>query len=603
MKPIVTDTYDFPTLIEAGYVYVDKTALLRRMVSGVDGRFFFMSRPRRFGKSLMISTLEQIFKGNRKLFKGLAIAKSDYVWKKYPVIRLDMSVIRGEDSSGYRKAICSLVLSSARHWGFDLVLQDSPGLMLSQLIAAISASGEKAVVLVDEYDAPLGGLLSELKLLEDVRRILHDFYIVLKAHAADIRFLMMTGVSKFSKLSVFSGLNNLTDLSMRPEYAGLLGYTQDELDKFFSAHLGTFAKAIGKTKTMAKADLLSWYDSYRFSPQSGVRVCNPVSIGRALVEKKLEGFWNATGNATLIVERLRKAGKFPDELDDIESDEDELSTCDVRSLPAVPLLYQGGYLTIKSIDAAGHLRLGIPNLEVRMALNRGLLVNLFKDDARRYSSFVESLVTRLESAEDAADVVRLVLTAVFAMVPHEWKLKNEAESKRYFLLFMRMAGATVNAEVESSAGRADAVLETDKSVYVFEFKYAKSAKSALKQINERGYARVYSTDARKIFKVGVNYDPKTRKIACEVVRCDDAVESEVVKSSDEVVNEVVNPVDEVVNEVVRSHAGLRKPELIPLVGKSRATVERALASLIAAGRIEFRGAPKTGGYYPLGGVS
>jgi len=576
MKPIVTDTYDFPTLIESGYVYVDKTAVLRRMVSGIDGRFFFMSRPRRFGKSLMISTLEQIFKGNRKLFRGLDIAKSDYDWKKHPVIRLDMSVIRGTDAAGYRKAVCALVRSSARQLGYDLGLEDSPGIMLSQLIEAFTPGGEKVVVLVDEYDAPLGGLLSNPKLLEEVRQMLHDFYIVLKAHVADIRFLMMTGVSKFSKLSVFSGLNNLTDLSMRVEYAALLGYTPEELDKFFSAHLTAFAKGLGKSKAAAKADLLSWYDSYRFSPQCDARVCNPVSIGRALIEKKLWGFWNATGNATLIIERLRKAGRLPDELEGVETDEDELSACDIRSLPIVPLLYQGGYLTIKSVDADGRLRLGIPNLEVRTALNKGMLADLFKEDARRFSSIAESLVTSLDSSEDAAGAARRVLTSVFGMVPHEWKLKNEAEAKRYFLLFMRMAGATAHAEVESANGRADAVLETKKSVFIFEFKYGKTAKAALKQIDEKGYAKAFSADKRMVVKVGVNYDPKARAVACEVV----------------------NSGDEVVNEVVKSHPGLRKPALIPLVGKSRATVERALASLIAEKRIEFRGAPKTGGYFP-----
>ena len=584
LKPIVTDTYDFPTLIRRGYVYVDKTALLHRMISGIDGTCFFMSRPRRFGKSLMISTLEQIFKGNRKLFKGLAISKSNYDWAKHPVIRLDMSVLNADSASEYRRVLCAAVAAEAARHGLTLEENVQPGWMLNQLIGKLAVRNRKVVVLVDEYDAPLGGLLSDLKMLEAVRGLLHDFYITLKVRVADIRFLMMTGVSKFSKLSVFSGLNNLTDLSMRSEYAGLLGYTPDELDEFFNGHLKAFAKDKKVSPTAAKSMLLSWYDSYRFSPKSTVRVCNPVSIGRALIERKLEGFWNATDNATLIIERLRNAGKLPDELDGVESDEDELSTCDIRSLPTVPLLYQGGYLTIKSVNSNGRLRLGIPNLEVRTALNRGFLADLFKKDAREYASMAESLVSELDSSPNVSDDLWRILTSAFAMVPHEWKLKNEAEAKRYFLLFMKMAGADITPELESSKGRADAVVETDRSVYVFEFKYGKTARAALKQINEKGYAKPYAVGRRRVIAIGVNYDP--RKAGIGVV-------GEVVNPIDE----VVNSIDEVVNEVVKSHPGLRKPELVPLVGKSRATVERALASLIAAERVEFRGAPKTGGYY------
>ena len=580
LKPIVTDTYDFPTLIKRGYVYVDKTALLYRMISGIDGTCFFMSRPRRFGKSLMISTLEQIFRGNRALFKGLAISKSNYDWAKHPVIRLDMSVLNADSASEYRRVLCAAVAAEAARHGLTLEENVQPGWMLNQLIGKLAVRNRKVVVLVDEYDAPLGGLLSDLKMLEAVRGLLHDFYITLKVRVADIRFLMMTGVSKFSKLSVFSGLNNLTDLSMRSEYAGLLGYTPDELDEFFNGHLKAFAKDKKVSPTAAKSMLLSWYDSYRFSPKSTVRVCNPVSIGRALIERKLEGFWNATGNATLIIERLRKAGKLPDELDGVESDEDELSTCDIRSLPTVPLLYQGGYLTIKSVNSNGRLRLGIPNLEVRTALNRGFLADLFKKDAREYASMAESLVSELDSSSNVSNVLRRVLTSVFAMVPHEWKLRNEAEAKRYFLLFMKMAGADITPELESSKGRADAVVETEKAVYVFEFKCGKTTRAALKQIDERGYAEPYAADRRKVMCIGLNYNAKTASFDAPLI-----VES---------INDKVNGK---VNDWIAAHPGCKRLELIEAIGKSARTVDRALAELIAGKVIEFRGAPKTGGYY------
>lgn len=309
MKPIITDTYDFPTLVGEGYVYVDKTALLKRMVSGVDGRFFFMSRPRRFGKSLMISTLEQIFKGNRGLFRGLAIAKTNYDWKPYPVIRLDMSQIRAPDIAGCRRVLCALLADMGISYSLDLSGEDNPGRSFGRLIETIKRRDGKVVVLIDEYDAPIGGLLENPEMFGAARSLLHDFYLMLKVHVEDIHFLMMTGVSKFTKLSVFSGMNNLTDISMSPVYAALLGYTRTELEQVFKPHVKAFAVKLKKSPEAIVREILAWYDSYRFSPESNVRVCNPVSVGRALQERRFYGFWDATGSATLIVERLRKLGK------------------------------------------------------------------------------------------------------------------------------------------------------------------------------------------------------------------------------------------------------------------------------------------------------
>ena len=572
-KPIVTDIYDFPTLIRDGYVYVDKTALLARLISKVDGRCFFISRPRRFGKSLMISTLEQIFKGNKALFKGLDISKSDYDWKKHPTIRLDMTAF--DHTSGLTLFKRSL---AAELGGKE------PVAAFRALIAkkARTSHGRGVVVLVDEYDAPVSGLLGKPKELEAMREFLQTFYRILKQEAGSIRFLMMTGVSKFTKLSVFSGLNNLTDLSMRPEYAALLGYTKNELEQSFSRQIAAFAKEKGCSSREIVCNLLQWYDSYRFSPKSESRVCNPVSIGRALIEKSFSNYWEGTGNSSLILERLRSVGKLPDELSGLRATKAELDVCDVVRLPVKSLMYQSGYLTIKEVLSEDQYVLGVPNKEILDSLSHGYVSMMFRDEEENFLPKAYDVREMLKRGE--TDGLIPLLTSVFAMVPHEWKLKNEAEAKRYFLLFMKMVGADITPELESSKGRADAVVETGKAVYIFEFKYGKTARAALKQINEKGYARPYAAGRRRVVAIGVNYD--SRKAGIGVV-------SEVVNPS----GEVVNSVDEVVNEVVRSHPGLRKPELVPLVGKSRATVERALASLIATGRIEFRGAPKNGGYY------
>ena len=577
LKPIVTDTYDFPTLIRDGNVYVDKTAFLHRLISRVDGSFFFMSRPRRFGKSLMISTLEQIFKGNKALFKGLDIARAKYDWKKYPIIRLDMTAF--DHTSGLALFKRSL---AAELGGKE------PVAAFRALIAkkARASHGRGVVVLVDEYDAPVSGLLGKSKELEAMREFLQTFYRILKQEAGSIRFLMMTGVSKFTKLSVFSGLNNLTDLSMRPEYAALLGYTKEELEQSFRRQIAAFAKEKGCSSREIVCNLLQWYDSYRFSPKSESRVCNPVSIGRALIEKSFSNYWEGTGNSSLILERLRSIGKLPDELSGLWATRAELDVCDVARLPVKSLMYQSGYLTIKEVLSEDQYVLGVPNKEILDSLNHGYVSMMFREEEEDFLPKTYDVRDMLKRGE--TDGLSPLLTSVFSMVPHEWKLKNEAEAKRYFLLFMKMAGADIMPELESSKGRADAVIETEKAVYVFKFKYGKSAKSALKQIVAKGYEKPYAADKRRVMAIGVNYDPR---------KADVEVASEVVNPSDE----VVNLVDEVVNEVVKSHPGLRKPELVPLIGKSRATVERALASLISSGRIEFRGAPKNGGYYVISG--
>lgn len=585
MKPIVTDTYDFPTLIEKRYVYVDKTALLRRMISGVDGRFFFMSRPRRFGKSLMISTLEQIFTGNRKLFKGLAIAKSGYDWNTYPVIRLDMSQIRAPDLAGCRRVLCALLADLGIPYSIDLSGEDNPGRSLGRLIEAMKRRDGKVVVLVDEYDAPIGGLLDNPEMLGDMRSLLHDFYLTLKVHAEDIHFLMMTGVSKFTKLSVFSGMNNLTDISMSPIYASLLGYTRTEVEQVFKSHVKAFAAKLKKTPKAVVGDILSWYDSYRFSPESNVRVCNPVSVGRALQERRFYGFWDATGSATLIVERLRKLGKLPDEIEGIRVFPKKLDVCDVKTLPFAALMYQGGYLTIKDVDPSGELILGIPNREVRLSIYDGLVDLLLADSADAFTSTAVSLKRVLDES-DSAETIGRVLKSVFAMVPHEWKFKSEAETKRYFLLFMKMSGAAINAEVESANGRADAVLETRKSVFVFEFKYGKSAKSALKQCHSRDYAAPYATDRRRVVYVGINYDALKRNV--------DTLTDTLNDTLSDTLNDTLNSR---MLSLIRQRPGLRRPDLMAALNVSESTLARRLREMRAS--IGFRGSAKTGGYYVL----
>ena len=291
MEKIATSFCSFERLVKK-YTYVDKTDMLWRLVSDSEDGLFFISRPRRFGKSLMLDTLKCIFEGRRELFKGLKIEKKRYDWKKYPVVMLDMSKAKGETPDELKKSLHSVVDGMAAAFGVEIA-QDKPvGTRFGLALDALFAKSGEYVVLVDEYDVPLQGFLNDRMAIKRVRSIMHDFYIQLKSHSGQIRFMMMTGVTKLTRLSVFSGLNNSEDLTMgHPEYAGLLGYTPKEIETTYPKRLDALARKLKTDRKGALERLLGWYDSYRFSPDSTARVCNPISIAKALETSKLKSFW------------------------------------------------------------------------------------------------------------------------------------------------------------------------------------------------------------------------------------------------------------------------------------------------------------------------
>ncbi len=378
MKKITTNKFTFEDVIKDGNVYVDKTDLLANLASENRGQYF-ISRPRRFGKSLMLSTLKCIFEGRRELFEGLKITKTDYKWKTYPVLMMDMTAVSADSIEAMMRNLVNMVRGFAGQLGLEIEVDPDPGVSFENLWKKIAEKKLQVVVLVDEYDMPLQGCLKDPERLDRVRKVMHDFYVRLKEHSGNIRFMMMTGVSKFAKLSVFSGLNNPTDLTMSADYAGLLGYTHDELRAFFAEHIAAFAERKGVSADAIFARLLEWYDNYRFSPYSDIKVLNPVSVGSALSTCVFRGYWNSTGAPTLIIEALRKSDMWPADLNGVKIMEAQLDVCDAITLPAVPLLYQGGYLTIKDAKENGVLRLGIPNDEVRMAITMGHVNSLAGD--------------------------------------------------------------------------------------------------------------------------------------------------------------------------------------------------------------------------------
>ena len=518
IQELTTGVHDFPTLIgDKENKYVDKTGILYELARRKTNAQYFISRPRRFGKSLMLSTLQAMFEGRRNLFKGLEIY--DKPWEgwtaknRHPVYSISMLRANGATYDDFRAALEKLVRDLCEEAGvpYDPTVDATVNFGEFLKAAAAKSPTKKVVVLIDEYDEPVAGFLDDLPTFKLVRKTLHDFYEKLKDNSKSIRFLMMTGVTKLTKLSVFSGLNHLTDVSMDPRFATLLGYTPEELDGTLRENVEKFGAMNGWDFATAKAKLLDWYDGYRFSPKSEARVCNPVSLGSALASGELKNYWESTGQATMIVSRIKAADEIPADVNGIVATQTQLDVCDAETMPLEALLFQGGYLTIKRVRPSGRLELGIPNEELSTSLAEGYVSTLLRygmpdwnenladaqDDL--IEKGVESLLTRN-------------LRAAFASVPHEWKIEDEREAKRYFLLFMKLIGADISGERQSARGRADAILKDKSGVYVFEFKYGKSAQEALNQARTKDYAGPWLDAKPPVFLVGVNYDPEKRGI-------------------------------------------------------------------------------------------
>ncbi len=518
IQELTTGVHDFPTLIgDRENKYVDKTGLLYKLARRKTNAQYFISRPRRFGKSLMLSTLQAMFEGEKSLFKGLAIYDKPWEgWtakKRHPVYNFSMMRANGATIDKFLAALENLVRDLCEDAGVPYKDKVDATVNFGEFLKAAAAKSptKKIVVLIDEYDEPIAGFLDDLEALKLVRKTLHDFYEKLKDNSKSIRFLMLTGVTKLTKLSVFSGLNHLTDLSMDKRFATLLGFTPEELDGTLRENVKAFGAKNGCDFATAKAKLLEWYDGYRFSPGSEKKVCNPVSIGKAFASGELLNYWESTGGATLVIERLKQIGKALYDFEDLIVSQTQLDVCDAETLPVEALLYQSGYLTLKETFDSTTYSLGVPNNEVRDSLTKGYVGSLM---GAAFSSWNDRAQrARLElRAKGVETLLSKNLRAAFAAVPHDWRLENEAEAKRYFLLFLRMIGADVSGEVQSANGRADAILKDKGGVYVFEFKYGKTPQEAINQARTKDYAGPWLDGKPPVFLVGVNYDPKKRGI-------------------------------------------------------------------------------------------
>ena len=510
MKPISTSTFTFSNLVEGGYVYVDKTARIHTLAAVGSGQYF-LARPRRFGKSLLVSTLKALFEARRNLFRGLAIDALPWDWTPIPVIHLDMGSAQARNADELRLVLAEIMDAAARGAGVSYPGDLTPSgkfLFLAEALARRSPTG-KIAILVDEYDKPILGLLGHPE-VSGVKSVLKAFYSVIKTTEPLQRFVLVTGVSKFSKVSIFSDLNNLTDLTMDARAADLLGYTHEEVLANFPEHLDAFAETLGTTRGEAFAELVKWYDGYHFDENSPA-MFNPVSVGKALSSRKIKNYWFETGTPTFLLELLKR---HPVDFGDLELPEHAFSVYEPEAPAVLPLLVQTGYLTIKEARREGVVsiyRLDYPNREVSSSFSYHLS-QLAASDWREpeMEGFVGGMARALRAGDAAAMVDQL--RTFFAAIPYDIAISSEKYYQSLFYAAFLLLGARVDVEVRTNLGRIDAVVRVPGFVYVFEFKIKASSAAALAQIRERRYFERYLGSGDRVILVGAGFSLKTRNL-------------------------------------------------------------------------------------------
>ena len=499
---------NFEKLRKEGCVYVDKTALMYKMVK--EGNYYFLSRPRRFGKSLLISTLEAYFLGKKELFEGLAVAELEKDWVEYPVLHLDLNTKKYDSIEALESILDIFLCEWEKKYGSWEKETDFSSRFEGIIRRAKEKTGRNVVILVDEYDKPMLQAIGNDELQKAYRDTLKSFYGALKSQDACIKFALLTGVTKFGKVSVFSDLNNLKDISMSQYYYGLCGITEKELHHYFDDEVGQLAQMNNQTKEDAYDRLKEEYDGYHFTYDTP-GMYNPFSILWTLSERRYGSYWFETGTPTFLVELLQKADYNLEEMAGIEADSDMLGSIFNDDNP-IPVIYQSGYLTIKDYDREfGLYKLGFPNREVENGFMKFLLP--FYTAKRNTSSSFEigCFVKDIKSGNAEGFMQRL--QSFFSGAKFD-QIARDTENWFQNVVFIvtTLCGLYIEAEHQTSNGRIDLVLKTDKYIYVMELKYDGTAEEALRQIDDKGYALPWQSDGRTVIKVGANFSSSLRRL-------------------------------------------------------------------------------------------
>ena len=512
MKKYPIGIQTFAKIREEGYVYVDKTGYVGRLVEAQG--YYFLSRPRRFGKSLLLSTIESYYEGRKDLFEGLEIEKMNLPWEPAPVIHLDFNSKNYKDEQSLADLLGFYLAPYEEKYGIDRRDADVDERFFKVVIEAYKASGRKVVVLVDEYDKPLLSAIDNEELQEKYRAILKGVFGVLKSADRYIQFVMLTGVTRFGKVSVFSDLNNLRDLSMESAFDSICGVTEEELHHYFDEGVAELASTTRITVEDAYGELKYNYDGYHFS-EALKDIYNPYSLMNALAKRKISNYWFETGTPTFLYTLLQNENYDLSKLEgDIEYDPTQLISVMVSDRDAVPLLYQSGYLTIKRTDDFfGTVFLGYPNHEVEDSFLRGLLPAYSQSTSGASLAFINNFVR--DAMNGRIDAFMTSLQSMLAHIPvhsHDDRVL-ELHYHNMMYLIAQIVGLKVHTQYQTSNGRIDLVIETPRYVYVMEFKVGETAKDAIRQIEERQYGLPFKAEGRDVYLIGASFSNRTRTLS------------------------------------------------------------------------------------------
>ena len=527
-KKIQYGAASFKEIVKTSSLYIDKTSKIYDLITQ-GSRRFFLSRPRRFGKTLLVDTLSEIFQGNKELFKGLAIYDTDYDWTPYPIIRLSLSTITATNAKDLNKELIKKVTDFAETYGYQLnsTFSSSCGDYLSDLFKYFKKIDKQVVVLIDEYDYPiLKNIDLGTSLLEEIRETLKGFYAILKDNTNYIRFLFLTGVGRFSKTSIFSGINDLLDISSSDKYADLLGYTQEEVEHYFAPYIDDGAAKLKLTRQQFIDEVKDWYDGYRFS-DSDINVYNPSSINMFFESEtyRFNTYWISTGTPEFLVKILSKKEHsgfdIQQELLKERTDFLEDNELNLSNLNLITLLYQSGYVTVKNYNPIkGRYTLGFPNREVRKSFLSYLaeaFLNTSREDLKSYHGVEDALLDR-----DPNKFIEEI-GKFFQTVPMSPRPTREFTFQVAILaLLYNSKQLEVDSEVTSSQGRSDIVVKVDRTIYIIELKVDVSPEEAIKQIEEKKYAQKYSAnhkyDSYSIVAIAIEFNSKTREVKNSMIK-------------------------------------------------------------------------------------